>query len=127
MNITLDLPSDLEGRLQQVARTQGKDIAAVLLDSARQHLRRDVLSEAETALLQAINSPIPPEARRQRDALLALQRQRELTDAEQQALSQQVDLIEMADANRWAALAELAERRGLSLAKIARELEIPLP
>ena len=53
-----------------------------------------------TALLQAINSPIPPEARRQRDALLALQRQRELTDAEQQAQAQQVDLIEMADANR---------------------------
>jgi hypothetical protein len=127
LNISLDLPSDLEGRLEQAARTQGKDVATLLLDSVRQHLQRDVLPETDTALLQAINTPIPPEARRQRDALLDLQRQRSLTDEEQEALASHVDTIELADAKRWEALAELAERRGLSLAEIAQDLEIPLP
>ena len=126
MTITLDLPPDLEGRLQQAARIQGKDVAALLLDSVRQHLRRDVLPEADASLLQVINAPIAPEARRQRDALLA-QQQRELTDAEHETLIQLVDTIELANAKRWEALAELAERRGLSLAEIAQELEIPLP
>jgi hypothetical protein len=125
-NITLELPSDLEGRLQRAARAQGKDVAALLLDSVRQHLQRDVLSEADTTLLQAINSPIPAEVRQQRDALLVLQKQRELTGEERAALAHRVDTIELANAKRWEALAELAERRGLSLAEIARELEIPL-
>jgi hypothetical protein len=127
MTITLDLPPDLEGRLQQAARTQGKDVAALLLDSVRQHLRRDVLPEADAILLQIINAPIAPEARRQRDALLALQKQRALTDAECETLTHLVDTVELANAKRWEALAELAERRGLTLAEIARELEIPLP
>jgi hypothetical protein len=127
MTITLDLPPDLEGRLQQVARAQGKDVATLLLDSVRQHLRRDVLPEADASLLQVINAPIAPEARRQRDALLALQQQRELTETEQETLTHLVDAVEVANAKRWEALAELAERRGLSLAEIARELEIPLP
>jgi hypothetical protein len=127
MIITLDLPPDLEGRLHQVARMQGKDIAALLLDSVRQHLRHDVLPEADASLLQVINAPIAPEARRQRDTLLALQEQRELTDAEREALTNLVDSVELANAKRWEALAELAERRGLSLAEITRELEISLP
>ena len=62
-----------------------------------------------------------------RDDLLALQQQRELTDTERDALIQFIDAVELADAKRWNALAELAERRGHSLAEIARELEIPLP
>ncbi|HLJ57764.1 MAG TPA: hypothetical protein VKT77_22195 [Chthonomonadaceae bacterium] len=127
MSITLDLPSDLEGRLQKAARVQGKDVTALLLDTVRQHLQRNVLPESDTTLLMTINSPMPSEARRQRDALLDLQSQRELTDAEQEALARHVDAIELANAKRWESLAELAERRGLSLAEIARELEIPLP
>jgi hypothetical protein len=124
MIITLDLPPALEGRLQQVAKMQGKDIVALLLDSVRQHLRHDVLPEADASLLQVINSPVAPEARRQPDALLALQKQRELTDAERDALTHFVDSVELANAKRWEAL---AERRGLSLAEITRELEISLP
>lgn len=127
MTITLHLPPDLEGQIQQAARTQGKDVAAYLLDSIRQRLRHDVLPEADAGLLQVINSPVAPEARQERDALLALQKQRELTDAEQETLTQLVDLVELANAKRWQCLAELAARRGLSLAEITRELEIPLP
>jgi hypothetical protein len=96
------------------------------LDNVQRQLRPDILSETEANLLQSINAPLAPEMRRQRDALLALQQQRELTDAEQETLTHLIDTVELANAKRWQSLADLAERRGLSLAEIAQELEIPL-
>ena len=111
MNITLDVSPELEGQLQQAARAQGTDVTTYLLDSA---------------LLQIINVPLAPEARSQRDALLAEQAQRELTAEEQTALAGLIDAVEMANAGRWQALAALARLRGLSLAEITRDLEIPL-
>ena len=60
MTITLELPPELEGQIQQVARAQGKDVAAFLLDSIRQRLRHDVLPEADARPLQIINAPIAP-------------------------------------------------------------------
>jgi len=89
-------------------------------------LRQDVLPETEANLLLAINAPIAPEIRSQRDVLLALQKQRELTATEQETLTHLIDTVELANAKRWQSLAELAEMRGLSLSEIAQELEIPL-
>jgi hypothetical protein len=58
--------------------------------------------------------------------LLAIQKQRDLTLQEQKTLAQLIDTVELANAKRWNSLADLAEARGLSLAEIAHELEIPL-
>ena len=126
MNITLDVSPELEGQLQQAARAQGTDVTTYLLDSARLRLRPDVLPEAEASLLQIINAPLAPKARLKRDALLAEQAQRELTEEEQAALADFIDAVEMVNAERWQALAALAHLRGLSLAEITRDLEIPL-
>ena len=126
MNITLDVSPELEGQLQQAARTQGTDVTTYLLESARLRLRPDVLPEAEASLLHTINAPLAPEARSQRDALLAEQGQRDLTEEEQATLADFIDAVEMANAERWQALAALARLRGLSLAEITRDLEIPL-
>lgn len=120
MNITLQVPSELEGQLQQAARTQGTDVATFLLDSARQRLRPDVLTEADAELLQIINAPLASQARQERDALLAKQARRTLTKTEQGALTSLIDTVEMANAQKWQALAALASRRGLSLPEIAR-------
>ena len=79
MNITLDVSPELEGQLQQAARSQGIDVTTYLLDSARLRLRPDVLPQAEASLLQAINAPLAPEARTGRDALLKEQAQRQLS------------------------------------------------
>lgn len=97
-----------------------------MLDSARLRLRPDVLPEAEASLLQIINAPLAPEARSQRDALLAEQAQRELTGEEHASLAEFIDAVEMANAQRWQALAALARLRGLSLAEITRDLEVSL-
>ena len=126
MNITLDVTPEMEGQLQQAARTQGTDVTTYLLESARLRLRPDVLPEAEASLLQTINAPLAPASRFKRDALLAEQAHRQLTEEEQDNLADLVDAVEMANAQRWQALAALAGLRGLSLAEIARDLEIPL-
>ncbi len=127
MNIILDVSPELEGQLQQAARVQGTDVTTFLLESVRLRLRPDVLPEMEASLLQAINAPLAPEARIKRDALLAEQAQRQLTKEEHGNLMDLIDAVEMANAQRWQALAALARLRGLSLAEITRDLEIPLP
>ena len=126
MTITLDVPSELEGKLQKAAQSRGTDVATFLLENLRQQLRPDVLSEAEAELLQTINTPLSPEARLQRDSLLADSERRELTAPEQASLAEAIDAVELANAARWQAIAQLASLRGRSLPEIARELEIPL-
>lgn len=126
MTITLELTPDQERKIQQAARVQGKDVTAFLIDCTQQKLRPDVLPENDTRLLEIINAPIAPEAKQQRDALLQLQSQRELTNIERDTLTYLIDTVEIANAARWQSLADLAELRGLSLAEIAQQLEIPL-
>ena len=126
MNITLDVSPELEGQLQQAAQSQGIDVTTYLLDSARLRLRPDVLPEAEASLLQTINAPLAPEARTERNALLKEEAQRQLTEEEQAALVNSIDAVEVANAQRWQALVALARLRKLSLAEIARDLEITL-
>ena len=126
MTITLNIPPDLDGPLQRAARMQGKDVAAFLLDSARQQLRHDVLPKYDVDLLQIINAPVAPEARMKRDALVAEQAQRELTIEERDTLADLINAVELANAARWQSIAELAHRRGQSLAEIAQDLQIPL-
>ena len=126
MTIELELTAEMESRLYQVAKMQGKAVDLVLLEGVRQHLRRDVLSESETRLLHAINMPLPQKERQQRDYLIAQAKQRELDEVEQSTLAELIDGIELVNAARWQSLADLADLRGLSLAEIAKELEIPL-
>ena len=109
MNITLDVSPELEGQLQQAAQSQGIDVMTYLLDSARLRLRPDVLPQAEASLLQAINAPLAPEARTERDLLLREQAQRQLTEEEQAALGNSIDAVEVANAQRWQALAALTQ------------------
>lgn len=110
MNITLDISPELEGQLQQAAQSQGIDVTTYLLDSARLRLRPDVLPQAEAFLLQAINAPLAPEARTERDALLREQARRQLTEEEQAALVNSIDAVEVVNAQRWQALVALTQR-----------------
>ena len=126
MTITVKVPTDLEPRLREAARTQGKDVGAYLLDNARRQLRPDVLPELEATLLQAINAPVAPEARMRRDTLIALQANRDLTDVERSEMLWAASDVKIANAERWQAIADLATRRGLTLAQIAADLEIPM-
>ncbi len=127
MSRTIELPADWEAELQEAARRQGKDVMTVLRDGVRQQLRQDILPETDSKLFEIINAPLAPEARQRRDALLAAQAERALSEEERETLAEVVDAVEIANARRWQAIAELAQRRGRRLAEVARELGIPLP
>ncbi len=79
-------------------------------------------ADAEASLLHTINAPLAPEARPKRDALLAEQAQRELTEEEQAALADFIDAVEIANAERWQAVAAIARLRGLSVADIIHDI-----
>lgn len=81
----------------------------------------------EAQLLARINAPPASDARKVRDVLVQTRTERDLTTSEWEVLADAIDAVEMANADRWQAIADLAARRGLSLAEIARELEIPFP
>ena len=69
---------------------------------------------SETFLLKTINAPLAPQARTKRDELLAEQAKRQLTDGEQAALVELVNAVEIANAQRWQAIAAQIERmRGI--------------
>ena len=125
MNITLDVSPELEGQLQQAARVQGTDVTTYLLENARLRLRPDVLPEPEALLLQVINAPLAPKARPKRDALLAEQAQRELTPDEQETLADLIDAVEMANAERWQAIASHTHQATIVFKQSSRWLPQP--
>jgi len=79
-------------------------------------------SNAEVSLSQTIDAFLAPEARSKRDALLVEQAQRELTEEQQASLADLIDAVEMANAERWQAIASLARLRGVSVTEIVRDL-----
>lgn len=124
MTVTLDIRSEEADLLTRAAKVQGKDLEAYLSDGVRMLLKNDVLSESETRLLEVINKPLDTAARRKRDLLLARGEERALTPSERRQLQELVDAIEMANAERWRAIAALAELRGTTLTELARSLQI---
>jgi len=125
MTITLDPPTECEAELQAAARLQGKEIAAFVTDAVKSQLRRDVLPQSETQLLEIMNTPLAPEARKECDALIARQAGRELTSAKRILLAERINAVEIANAKRWQAIADLVVHRGHFPVEMARELEIP--
>jgi hypothetical protein len=122
MTITLELPSDVGLGLQKIAAAEGKDLPTYVVEKIRQQLRTDVLPRDEAALLARINTPLCPKERAQRDALLSLPKR---TQEEENELVRLMDLVEIANAERWQAIGELGQLRGKSIIEMARELEIP--
>ena len=77
--------------------------------AARLRLRPGVFPEAEASGLQTINPPLASEFRVKRDAWLREQAQRQLSEEEQATLAELIDAVEMANAQRWQALAALTQ------------------
>ena len=86
------------------------------------------LSQEETVLLQRTNEGFPPEVLRRYQELIARRQARLLTPEELEELIALTDRAERLEADRAAALAELAQVRGVSLDDLMRELGIrPAP
>ncbi len=85
------------------------------------------LPAAETELLLRINQGLPPELRQRYQELQAERRQETLTPAEHAELLHLTDDVEQHEANRLAALEELARMRGTTLGQLMTALQIPAP
>ncbi len=103
----------------------GRFVSAVLdLRAERQAPR---VPAAETDLLLRINAGLPDDVRRRFDELAAKRRDETLMPEEHAELLRLTDEVERQQADRVAALSELARLRGVSLAAVMARLGIRAP
>jgi hypothetical protein len=125
MTLMIDLPEDLETRLQDEVNRTGTDAATFTLQALREILGASenaaTLSEAD--LLERINASGFNEAFWKRYRELAAMRDAEvLTEAEQAELITLSDRIEARDAERVRYLVALAALRKVSLEELVQQL-----
>jgi hypothetical protein len=106
----LDIP-DLEQLISELLTLRARRVAPSL-------------SKEESRLLEKINQGLPPDLQQRYDELTARRQAETMTPAEHQELLALIDRIERADAERVQALTELAQRRGISVARLMAELGI---
>jgi hypothetical protein len=103
----------------------GRFVAAVLdLRAERQAPR---VPAAEADLLLRINTGLPDDLRRRFDELAAKRRDETLTPDEHAELLRLTEDVERRQADRVAALTELARLRGVSLAAVMAQLGVRAP
>jgi hypothetical protein len=90
----------------------------------RTRRKTQVLSEAETQLLQVINQDIPPDLRSHYQLLRQKREEETLTESEYETLIQLSNQIEQIGAQRLQALAGLAQLRQVSLGELMESLGI---
>ena len=93
----------------------------------RLSVRRIICAAAESALLLRINEGLPSELRERLAALRTSREHETITDAEYQELTRLTDQAEELNADRLAALVELATLRGISLPVLMDQLGIHFP
>jgi len=85
------------------------------------------LSADETRLLLLINQGLPEDVRLRYEELIAKRDAESLTPAEQSELLRLTDLAEQAEAQRIAALIDLAHLRKTALVDLMAQMGIPAP
>ncbi len=106
----LDIP-DLEQLISELLTLRARRVAPSL-------------SKEESRLLEKINQGLPPDLQQRYDELTARRQAETMTPAEHRELLALIDRIERADAERVQALTELAQRRGIPVARLMAELGI---
>jgi hypothetical protein len=104
-------PEELDAFLEQVL-------------ALRKGPRTAVLSSKETRLMQQINRGIPHDIRTRYARLLRKRKDRTLTDSEREDLLKLTHEVETRDADRAAALVELAELRRVPVRMLMKDLGI---
>lgn len=129
MTITIDLEADQEARLRQAAAREGVSVRVYV----RRLLERSLspaggrAGDKESDLLRQTGLGLS-EAEWAEIRLLAAKREAEtLTPTDQARLIELTDAMELANARRLAALAELAKLRGVSIDALMDTLDIRLP
>ena len=120
---------ELEKVLDGVAKLDTPDLEQFLTEVSFLLAQRKVanFSREEARLLQIINRTLPASVQARYDQLTNLRRNEKMTPEEHQELLALVDQVELADANRLAALVELAQLRHITVAQLMKQLDIHPP
>ncbi len=127
--IPIEAQVSTEQLLRAVERLPPQELEAFVAQVLALHAGREAphLSQPETGLLLQINRGIAPDLQRRFDELVAKRRAEAITPDELQELIQITDHIEQHDAERLAALVELAHFRRMTLADLMDALGIKPP
>lgn len=129
MTITIDFEAEQEARLRRYAAREGvsvRDFVGKVLDRYLTQSTAHV-SESESELLQQIGLGLSEAEWSEYHALDAKRHAQTLTSDEQARLIVLSDAVEIANARRIAALAELAALRGVTVDALMGALGIAAP
>lgn len=130
MPLTVEITSELEGKIRQAAAHEGLSPDTFILESIADRLRRPKpiagkqLTERESELLQAINHSMGPINWTRYRELIEKRQAETLTTEEHAALIALGDEIEAANVKRIELLIELAQLRNTTLPALMKALDI---
>lgn len=129
MTITLTLKDEQEARLQREAARAGVSLRDYVGRLVEQHLVQSAVhvTETESGLLRQIGAGLSEAEWSEYHALQAQRRAESLTLADQERLVALSDALEIANARRFGALAQLAELRGVTMDELMDTLDIRSP
>jgi hypothetical protein len=126
MTLNLEIPQAIEQQLIQEANLQGVSLDNYLVQVLKRAIRKPVSNGklSESQLLKKINLDISELEWTDYKQLIALRRFEKLNEIEHQRLIFLGDKIELANAERFKYLIELAQLRNVSLDKLMSDLGI---
>jgi hypothetical protein len=127
--ISIEAQVSTDQLLRAVERLPAQELATFVAQVVALRAQREAphLSQSETKLLLKINQGLPAQRQRRFDELVAKRQAETITPEEMQELIQITDQIEQRDAQRLAALIELAHLRGTTLDALTATLGIAPP
>jgi hypothetical protein len=132
MTLTLEISPELEEALRASAERAGLAPDRYVLDLLRERLTPanggpTGLPAAEAALLERINEALPEATWARYEALKRKRDAETLTDAEHAELIRLVNEVEIWNARRLEAVAELAKLRGVRFPDLVKQLGLGAP
>lgn len=126
---TIPIEVSTEQLLRAVERLPAQDLDAFVAQVIALRAQRNAphLTQEETALLRKINTPIAPDLQRRFDELIARRQAETITPDELHELMGITEQIEQHDAERLAALSDLACLRQITIPALMDILGIRAP
>ena len=126
MTLVLELPPELESRVQAAAEAEGLDMAAYVRETVQArlpfHLAPSAMTERE--LVEEINKGFSEAFWERFRVLVRLREAGTMTDSEQREAIQMSDRTEARSVERLECLLELSSRRGKTVRQLMAEMGI---
>ena len=133
MPLSVMVPPDIEKRVRRRAAVQGVDPQGLVVETLRRQFpprratNKNVLDAVETKLFERINTALPTETRRRYDELVKKCRSNRISKADHAELLRLTDVVEIAHADRIAAVVELEKYRGVDFDELLDDLGLRTP